>query len=142
MAKSFKKEKQLYIWNKYGRRCAYCGDKLEYKKMQVDHIVPQYNFFKWYHQFELNGYNHGIPEFLLHLTPADVNHSDNLNPACAKCNKYKSSFGLEEFRIQIQSQVERLNKYITQYYRAKKFGLVVETGKKVVFYFEKINKHV
>ena len=37
-----KKELRLKVWNKYGCKCAYCGEYLEYKKMQVDHIESKY----------------------------------------------------------------------------------------------------
>ena len=30
----------MQIWQKYGGRCAYCGEPIEYKDMQVDHIKP------------------------------------------------------------------------------------------------------
>lgn len=35
------KEERLKVYNKYGGRCAYCGREIEYKDMQVDHIVPK-----------------------------------------------------------------------------------------------------
>ncbi len=35
------KAKRFQVYNKYGGRCAYCGKKIEYKDMQVDHIDPQ-----------------------------------------------------------------------------------------------------
>ena len=68
-----KKEIRVKIWNKYGKKCAYCGKKLAYKDLQVDHIIPQ----------------------------SDIESSDsieNLNPSCRRCNLYKSSRPLEEFR--------------------------------------------
>ena len=138
--KTFSKEKRYFIWHKYRKRCAYCGEKIEFKDMQIDHIVPQHNYFNWYKQYELNNYNKGIPDFILHLTVNDVNHSDNLNPSCRKCNKYKAAFSIDAFKKEIKLQIHRLNEYITQYQRAKRFGLVVETKNEVVFYFEKINK--
>ena len=36
-----KKSDRIRVWNKYRQRCAYCGKLLEYKDMQVDHIIPR-----------------------------------------------------------------------------------------------------
>lgn len=58
------KEKRLKIYNKYNGRCAYCGCKLEYKDMQVDHIIPQ-------------------------RIAGSTNDLDNLMPTCRTCNHYK-----------------------------------------------------
>jgi len=68
-----KRELRVKIWEKFGRHCAYCGKKLAYKDLQVDHIIPQ----------------------------SDIESSDsieNLNPSCRRCNLYKSNRSLEEFR--------------------------------------------
>ena len=37
-----KKHIRERVWNKYGKKCAYCGKELDYSKMQVDHIKPLY----------------------------------------------------------------------------------------------------
>ena len=31
------------VWEKYGRKCSYCGKDLEYKQLQVDHIKPYWH---------------------------------------------------------------------------------------------------
>lgn len=36
-----KKEDRLKIYRKYDGHCAYCGKSIEYKDMQVDHLVPK-----------------------------------------------------------------------------------------------------
>ena len=133
-----RKNDRYKIYNKYDGHCAYCGSEIKYKEMQVDHIIPQANFFNWMRNFEANGFHYGIPEFLKHLTYLDLNHWDNLNPSCRKCNKHKDTFPLETFRKEIELQVERLNSTSTQYQRAKRYGLVQETKNEVVFYFEKL----
>ena len=35
------KDKRLKVYNKFDGRCAYCGQKIEYKDMQVDHIFAK-----------------------------------------------------------------------------------------------------
>ena len=130
-----RKNDRYKVYNKYDGHCAYCGTEIKYKEMQVDHIIPLANFSS-----QVQNSHRQIPKFLRHLTYNDLNHFDNLNPSCRKCNNFKATFSLQTFREQIKLQVERLNSYITQYQRAKKFGLVIETKNEVVFYFEKHSK--
>lgn len=122
------------IYQKYNGHCAYCGRPVEITAMQVDHIIPKCNFL-WHikNQFQ-------IPEFLNHLKENDVNHIDNLNPACRVCNKWKSAHHLELFRNEIKEQINRLNKNSSNYRFAKRYGLIKETVKPIIFYFETINK--
>lgn len=127
---AFSKKKRLEIFNKLNGHCAYCGEKIEIKNMQVDHIIPQYN---WETSIKNNW---RIPGFLKHLTIDDMNHNDNLLPACRICNKWKSAHDLEFFRSELESQIERLNKRSSNFRIAKKFNQIKETPSKIVFYFE------
>lgn len=127
-----KKNLRETVYEKCNGHCGYCGDKIEIKAMQVDHIIPQAFFL-----FHLKN-KHKIPEFLSHLTETDVNHIDNLMPACRICNKWKDTFCLDSFKNQIIEQIKRLNDYSANYRFAKKYGLVEETPKPVQFYFETI----
>jgi 5-methylcytosine-specific restriction endonuclease McrA len=38
--KAISKKMRLEVYNKYNGHCAYCGKELEYKDMQVDHLIP------------------------------------------------------------------------------------------------------
>jgi 5-methylcytosine-specific restriction endonuclease McrA len=125
---------RLQIYEKYNGHCAYCGDKLHIKDMQVDHIIPQFSFLQHINNKKF------IPTFLNHLTKDDVNHYDNLNPACRVCNKWKSSHHLGLFRSEIESQINRLNNYSSNYRMAKKYGQIIETHTLIEFYFEKIKQ--
>ena len=100
------------VYQKYGGRCAYCGCKLEYKDMQVDHMVSVY-------------WNNG------------GNEIENLMPACRMCNFYKSTFSIDKFREQLQTLTGRLDKAFI-YRIAKKYGIVIEQKKPIQFYFEKM----
>lgn len=125
-----KKEQRELVYKKYTGKCGYCGVGIAYKDMQVDHIIPQTQFLnhlntKWQ-----------VPKFLNHLTPADLNHFDNLMPACRVCNKWKDTHSVEIFRGEIYAQVQRLNLYSTNYRMAKKYSLIQENLKPIVFYFE------
>lgn len=125
------KRQRTQVHSKYGSRCAYCGELVVYSMFQVDHIIPQSLFFA----FVKNKFQ--VPAFLKHLNIEDVDHIDNLNPACRKCNGFKSSFHLEFFRSELQSQLERAKKYSTNYRFALKYNQVKETPQPIVFYFEK-----
>lgn len=105
------------IYQKYDGHCAYCGCKLDYKDMQVDHVVSVF-------------YYNGTDDI------------ENLMPSCRMCNFYKSTFSLEDFRKNLETLHKRLEK--TFIYRlALKYHLIEEHRDKVIFYFEKVeeNKH-
>jgi 5-methylcytosine-specific restriction endonuclease McrA len=120
------------VKQKFNGRCAYCGCKP--KRLQVDHIVP-YCFPHVLDNDLLR--KRYVPEFLYHLRSGDINSKDNLFPACQSCNGFKGGYHLEEFRMSLAAQPERAEKNIN-YRMAKRFGLVEETGKDVVFYFETV----
>jgi len=109
---NMKKKLRLKVWHKYNEHCAYCGCKLEYKKMQVDHIDAKY----------LGGAN-------------DIN---NYNPSCRGCNFYKSTFTIEGFRKQLITLHERLFKiFIVK--MAIRYGILTYKPFDEKFYFEKQN---
>ena len=103
---------QIYL--KYDGHCAYCGCKLEYKDMQVDHLKSVHG-------------NDGS------------NDMDNLMPSCRMCNFYKSTFTLENFRKNLETLHNRLEKSFI-YRLARKYNLIEEHRDKVIFYFEKYEK--
>ena len=103
------------VYNKYGGRCAYCGTKIEFKQMQVDHFFPQ---------------------FLKHLKPdEDNNDFKNLMPSCRKCNIHKHAMRPEVWRKELALQVTRLRK-VAQFDRALRFNQIEISEKPIVFYFE------
>lgn len=128
---AFTKQQRIEIHSKFNGHCAYCGNEILLKDMQVDHIIPQMSFV----QHVQNKFR--IPVFLSHLTINDINHSDNLHPSCRICNKWKSDHDLELFRSELSEQVKRLNDYSSNYRIAKKYGQIKETIQPIVFYFEK-----
>lgn len=113
-------DRQL-VYNKCGGRCAYCGEKIEFKEFQVDHLVS-----KFHHKYGYTDIN-------------DINDINNLLPSCRVCNKWKSAHSLEQFRIEVSQQLNRLNSYNANYRFAKKYGLIQETPKPIVFFFESKN---
>lgn len=157
-----KKEDRQKIFDKYGGRCAYCGCEL-LKGWHVDEIEPVRRKWKWvnahwenkltgetvsdkevnnyaegeiFHRFKWvedrkvqNGYSH----------PENLN-INNQNPACASCNINKRSDTLEQFRNNIMGYMKHLNELSTQYKIAKRYGLIIEPDKQVVFYFETLKQ--
>jgi len=110
------------IYEKYGGHCAYCGETIEFKAMQVDHIRPKRRFSV--------GHIDNIPKY-------HVDDLQNLNPACRVCNNWKLVWTVDEFRYEIEQQVKRLRKYRAQYRLAERYGLVINIDKPVIFYFER-----
>lgn len=111
------KQQREELKQKYGGRCAYCGDELG-KRWHADHMDPVYR---------VRG--------KAHFTHRDT--LENLAPACAPCNLYKSVYTVEQFRRNIAETV-RIVASQTCYRFAHKYGLVQETGVKVEFYFERM----
>ena len=146
-----KKDRQL-IFEKYGGRCAYCGCELE-KGWHVDELEPCQRLYTFEPGHWSNEYVKGMTEdemsdngvrwipardvFLGYKHPERL-HIDNQMPACASCNINKHSGSLEEFRALIQGFRKHLNEINTQYKISKRYGLVQEIDKPVVFYFETI----
>lgn len=126
---------RVKIHAKCNGNCGYCGTPITVKEMQVDHIIAQSNFFATIMD---NYKTKMVPSFLHHLSLIDVNHIDNLMPSCRYCNKHKTSHHLELYRSEIFEQVNRLNKYNSNYRIAKRYGLIQETVKPIKFYFEEI----
>ena len=117
-----KAERQL-VFEKYEGKCAYCGCLLT-KGWHVDHLKPIRR--KKYKKDECR-----YPQRAC---------TDNYMPACASCNINKHAMKLEDFRQLVAGFMKHLNERNTQYKIAKRFGLVVEQVKPVVFYFEEYEK--
>ena len=114
------------IYDMFDGHCAYCGCELENesgKFMQVDHIEPLRR--NWY---DKNGSC---------LNPEN-DHENNLFPACLRCNNYKGSFYIEEFRLWIKHTPEVLSK-LTPYRNALRFGMIEVKEWDGLFYYEKFN---
>jgi len=126
------------IHDKYNGRCAYCGEKLG-DRWCVDHIKPVERYTKRvkdeHGDFVRDKKGNYKVENLIRYP--ENNTFENLTPACRSCNIQKNSYSLEHFRENIENYVRSLNRDSVQYKVAKRYGLVQETGFKVVFFFEK-----
>ena len=118
------KDVRQIVYDKCGGHCAYCGCEITLKQMQVDHIQPH-----WHTLTEQQANKSGIIK-----GSHDV---ENLNPSCARCNKWKSTYNLEQFRKVVETSLFRLNRDTPNFRLARDFGLIKETPINVIFYFEK-----
>jgi 5-methylcytosine-specific restriction endonuclease McrA len=122
-----KKEIRERVWNKYDRRCAYCGTELEYKKMQVDHIEAH-----WHSGTEEDCKRWGVTK--------GEHEESNFNPSCARCNRWKGTFTVEDFRNEISLQLVRLKRDSANYRMALDYGMITESNKPIEFWFERWQK--
>lgn len=108
------------IRNLYDGRCAYCGKPLG-DVFHIDHVKPIYRGWSE---------NESTPN-------RGENTEDNMLPACKRCNLWKKTFSVEQFRQEIAAQVERIRRDSPGYRLAEDFGLVSTTGNEVSFWFER-----
>ena len=114
--------KRKKVWNKSQGHCWYCGCELKIG-WHIDHFKPL-------------GRN---PDKT--VSNPENDNEDNLVPACVSCNIMKSDMTIEKFRKLISNFVNRLNRDVTVYGHAKRYGLIKETGQEVVFWFERSNRN-
>lgn len=133
-----KKTDRQIIFNKFGGRCGYCGCDLG-KGWHVDEVLPIVRGWEYIKdesgQRVYDNKKHDYKKRTTIQFPERLN-IDNQMPACASCNILKSSQSLEGFRSSIAQFINSLNSYTNQYKIAKRYGLVEETNKPVIFYFE------
>lgn len=110
--KPISKEIRQLVYNKCNGHCAYCGCKLEYKDMQVDHVIA--------------------------VGRGGSNDIDNLLPACRQCNYDKHEKTIEGFRRRISKELYKSLERVFVYRLAKKYNLVKEEPRVVKFYFEQL----
>jgi len=83
------------IWEAHGRRCAYCGERLTFAKLEIDHIMARST-------------TQVAAEWLATLTAQglqadfDVDAPENLAPSCGPCNRKKLDRPLLPGRIGIE----------------------------------------
>jgi len=121
------KEVRQIVYDKCGGHCAYCGCEITIKQMQVDHIQPHWHTLTE-QQAQRSGINKGSHEI------------ENLNPSCARCNKWKGTFSLEQFRGVVETSLDRLERDTPNFRLARDYGLLTITKKTIIFYFENLTK--
>ena len=134
-----KKELREKVWNKCNKRCAYCGKILEYKQMQVDHIIPKRHTWsnEYLEQVNINRTTNPMTPYADPIIRG-TDKIENLLPTCRRCNLLKTDGNIEVLRWQIKNKIFCLNEYTNNYKLVKDYGLIKEIEIDVRFYFEKI----
>ena len=123
------KAQRAALREKFGGRCAYCGQPLG-DRWHADHIEPIVRN-DWYQ----------LAVFSIPPRGPYYPHSDtleNMNPACPPCNIDKHSMSLEDWRWIIARSNEVLARDVSTFRRALRYGLVQLNTKPVLFYFEQL----
>lgn len=106
------------VLDKSGGHCWYCGVNIEGKRWQADHFHPIVRF------------NDSCLYPLLDAI-------ENMVPACAPCNNYKSSMGIEVFRNNVARQRDATLNASTGLRQLLRLGRVEFSSDPVVFWFER-----
>lgn len=105
---------RIKVYEKYDGRCAYCGKKIEYKDMQVDHLEAYWK--------------------------GGADEMSNYMPSCRQCNHYKRGNSLEGFRKLIEEIPVKLNRDSYIFRVGLLYGNVYGRTQPIEFYFEKVKK--
>lgn len=113
------KKQRLEVYNKFDGHCSYCGKKLEYKDMQVDHQIPQ--------RRAKRGRNKVSFEV--------IEDPNNWFPSCRRCNSHKRAVSLETYRRYVEEIPQKL--LATFIYKAGlDYKLIEVKPRRIKFYFE------
>ena len=104
------KQRRTVVWLKYNKHCAYCGTKIRYEDLEVDHREAR--------------------------SKGGKDSKANYNPSCFTCNHYKKNHSLEQFRTLLKHLTARIDDYYLVKV-ARKFGMVDTEPWDGIFYFEK-----
>ena len=120
------KKQREAVYAKYNGHCAYCGKEIEYKDMQVDHLVPQ---------------RRATAKAGRGRLPVEVIETEeNYMPSCRSCNHYKRAHSLETFRRYIEEIPMKLSRDNYIYKIALRYDLIEEHPRKIKFYFEQVEE--
>lgn len=126
-----KKEERKAIFDKTNGRCGYCGEGLN-KGWHVDHMKPIMRISKWdrkKHRFISTG----------EMENPENDTFENKIASCPSCNTRKGSETIDGFRYGLMRITEMLDRDSSIYRFGIKYGMIKETGVKIIFYFETLN---
>lgn len=120
--KTIPKKVREAVYQKYDGHCAYCGKEIDYKEMQVDHLIP-FQRERW-----------------KKCSEEEIECFENYLPSCRRCNHYKRAHSLEVFRKYIEEIPAKLYRDNYIYKVGLDYGLIESHEHKVKFYFEQIDE--
>lgn len=120
------KAQREILRNKFGGKCAYCGGDLP-ARWHADHLKPI--------ERKLIRTERGLTSSTeCHRPENDC--IENLMPSCPPCNISKAGLSIENWREWLLGHVRAFNAHSAPYRLCKAYGLIVETGNPIKFYFE------
>lgn len=108
------------VFEKSNGLCWYCGIRLPEKGWHADHCDAVYRY----------------PDGLGKPQNDTV---ENIVPACAPCNLFKGVFSVEEFRRELQLQVQRARRTSVNFRTAERFKQIQVTERPIKFWFELVD---
>lgn len=120
---AFSKKIRELVYSKYGGHCAYCGQEISIKDMQVDHFIAVARNWP-------DGW----------LSKRGTDDISNLMPSCRACNFRKGMGTIEQFRKALEHGISCCQRDFT-YRMMVRYGLVEERPHRVMFYFERKDSH-
>lgn len=146
------KSQRATLRMRFGGKCAYCGCDLPERGWHADHVEPVlrewWKSTKWWQ--ESHGFTYDVKDGKIVRTPVALEKAglerpkndvlDNLFPSCRACNIDKHASPLEAWRKQMEDRVGVCRRNYSAFRHAERFGLVKDTSKPVVFWFEKYPK--
>lgn len=130
------KDQREALRQMFDGRCAYCGQPLG-DRWHADHVEHVERQMKWAPRGDI-GTSRLVSTGKVHRPERDT--FENLMPACPPCNIDKSVFSIEEWRKKLHQSCRVLSDHQPTYRHAVRFGLVQETGARIVFHFEKVRE--
>lgn len=115
-----KKEQRQQVYDMFDGHCAYCGRKIDYKDMQVDHIKPLYRGWESVERIDKG---------------EDV--IENCFPSCRRCNFRKGTMTVEQFREELKRQCKGIMERSFQVKQSLDYGLLEYHDIPIIFHFEK-----
>ena len=131
-----KKQRQI-VWNKSGGYCWYCGNQLPERGWHADHFEPVIRELTRVKNPAGSMYSHRtVCSGAMHKAANDT--IENMVPSCAPCNNFKFTFPVEDFRQELEAQIDRARRSSVNFRNAERFGLIEIKPAKVIFWFEKM----
>ena len=130
------KKQRGEVFAKSDGRCWYCGCELPEKGWHADHVEPVIRETIPVRDTSNSPYSHKLVQTGDCYKP-ERDTIENIVPACAPCNLFKATFTVDEFRRELEAQIERARRSSVNFRTAERFGLLEVTKAPVVFWFEK-----
>jgi len=138
------KKQRQEVLDKSGGVCWYCGCDLPKKGWHADHFEPVLRTDWACKGPKLSDGGFGpVPDEIKDLlgngmVRPENDKLENIVPACAPCNLFKSAYKLEFFREEIAAQIERVRSASSGFRIAERMGIIESKPSiKVVFWFER-----